>query len=74
MTNFKTTIGILSVTYEYTCICTVNDLYDFVREDFCVYKARQFCDFRFSTNLQRFVYDPYTGEKIDWKEVKRLIE
>lgn len=74
MTNFKTTIGVLSVTFEYTCVCSVEELYDFVRERGCAYTARQYCDFRFTTNLHRFVYDPYTGEKIDWKEVKRLIE
>ena len=74
MTNFKTTIGVLSVTYDYTCICTVEELYDYVREKICVYTAKQYCDFRYSTNLQRFRYDPFTGEKIDWKKVKELIE
>ena len=31
---------------------------------------KQFCDFRYNTCLQRFIYDPFTGEKIDWKELK----
>ena len=73
MTNFKTTIGVLSVTYDYTCVCTVEKLYDFVREKCCVYSAKQYCDFRYSTNLERFKYDPFTGEKINWKKIKELI-
>lgn len=74
MTNFKTTIGVLSVTYDYTCVCTVEELYDFVREKSCAYSAKQYCDFRYSTNLERFKYDPFTGEKINWKKVKEFIE
>lgn len=52
MTSFKTTIGVLSVTYDYTCVCTVEELYDFVRERGCSYNAKQYCDFRYATNLQ----------------------
>lgn len=74
MTNFKTTIGVLSVTFEYTCVCTVSELYDHIRDGISAFTARQYCDFRYSTNLERFKYDPFTGENIDWKEVKRLIE
>lgn len=74
MTNLKTTIGVLSVTYDYTCICTVAELYDIVHDRCCIYTAKQYCDFRYATNLQRFRYDPFTGEKIDWKKVKELIE
>ncbi len=74
MTSFKTTIGVISVTYDYTCICTVEELYDFVREKSCVYTAKQYCDFRYSTNLERFNYDPFTGEKINWGKVKELIQ
>ncbi len=38
------------------------------------YTVDQLCDWRFSTNLQRFKYDPFTGEKIDWKEVKKYLK
>ena len=74
MTNYNTTIGVLSVTLDYTCICTVAELYDHIRDNNSVYSVRQYCDFRYSTNLERFVYDHFTGEKIDWKKVKELIK
>lgn len=34
-----------------------------------VYTAKEYCDRRYTTNLERFNADPYTGEKINWKEV-----
>lgn len=33
------------------------------------FTAKQYCDFRYSTNLTRFFFDPYTGKRIDWKEI-----
>lgn len=33
----------------------------------------QYCDRRYTTNLYRFNYDPWTGEEINWKEVKRFL-
>ena len=37
------------------------------------WSAAQYCDRRYTTNLLRFNYDPWTGEEIDWKEVKRFL-
>ena len=35
-----------------------------------VYSLVDYADGRRETNLDRFVYDPYTGEKIDWKALR----
>lgn len=74
MTNSYTTIGVLSVDYDRTEIVNVIDLRLELKLSSCCYAAKQYCDFRYSTNLQRFNYDPYTGDKIDWKKVKELLE
>ena len=72
-TTLETTIGQLWVSYETVYICTVKDLKEELDRGGCYYRPQHYCDFRYATNLQRFVYDPYTGSKIDWKEVKRLL-
>jgi hypothetical protein len=72
-TTLETTIGQLCISYETVNICTVKDLKDDIARGGCCYRPQQYCDFRYATNLQRFIYDPYTGTKIDWKEVKRLL-
>jgi hypothetical protein len=64
-------IGILN-DYDYTNIVTIKELYDHVMYDtLCIYTLAQYCDRRYATDLTRFTYDPFTGEKIDWKEVKK---
>jgi len=73
MTSYDTTVGVLNISYEYYEIVTVKDLKDELGKD-CYYTPKEYCDFRYGTNLRRFVYDPYTGEKIIWKEVKKLLE
>ena len=72
-TTLETTIGQLCVSYETVHICTVKDLKEELARGGCYYRPQHYCDFRYATNLQRFIYDPYTGTKIDWKEVKRLL-
>ncbi len=72
-TTLETTIGQLCVSYDTVHICTVKDLKEDIARGGCFYRPQQYCDFRYATNLQRFVYDPYTGTKIDWKKVKRLL-
>lgn len=78
MTNNKTVIGVLCETNERTFLCSVEELYEATHckqfQYTAYFSAKQYCDFRYSTNLQRFRYDPFTGEKIDWKKVKELIE
>ena len=71
MTNNKTTIGLICVSYDREYLCTVDDLKSELKNT--RYTAQQYCDWRYATNLQRFSYDPWTGDKINWKEVKRLL-
>lgn len=67
--------NIIGIFTSFSCesLCTIDELGERLAGQ-SRYTAKQYCDFRYSTNLQRFRYDPFTGEKIDWKEVKRLIE
>ena len=37
------------------------------------FKAKEYCDFIYSTNLIHFNYDPFNGEKIDWNEVRKML-
>lgn len=78
MTNNTTIIGVLCETYDRTFLCSVAELYEATHSKQFQYtayfSANQYCDFRYATNLQRFRYDPFTGEKIDWKKVKELIK
>ena len=63
-------IGMLS-DYDHTDIVNIDDLYKAIQDEYCIYTIDQYCDFRYSTNLTRFTYDPFDGSKIDWKEVKK---
>lgn len=67
------TIGILN-GYEYDELCSVGSLRNHIKNEGTVYTATQYCDGRFNTDLRRFSFDPYTGKKIDWKEVRKIIE
>ena len=68
----QTTIGIL-MSFSVESLCDINQLGEYYAGQ-SRYTAEQYCDFRYATNLQRFKYDPFTGEKIDWKKVKNLIK
>ena len=70
--DLGTAIGVLSVRYDLTAIVTVNELKDCLGNG-CAFDARKYCDFRYATNLQRFYYDPYTGNEVDWKRVYELL-
>jgi hypothetical protein len=72
MTDLNTTIGLLCIDYSTTEVVTVQELKDEIKGG-CHFTPQQYCDFRYGTNLQRFLYDPFTGKKIDWKEVKSLL-
>lgn len=71
VTSEHTYIGIFC-DYEFAYPVTVLNLRNEM-ELGTKWTATQYCDRRYSTNLERFNYDPWTGEKIDWKEVKRLL-
>jgi hypothetical protein len=68
MTTDKTTIGVYNEWFGISIIITVEELRERLKDT--VYTPKQFCDWRYSTSLSRFIYDPYTGEKIDWKRVR----
>jgi hypothetical protein len=68
-----------------TTICLWNDdgamltMYEFFNEVynhpwFLAFNIDQYCDRRYTTNIQRFNYDPFTGEKISWKEVRKYYD
>ena len=67
------TIGILN-GYGHDMVCSVGFLRDHIKFGGTVYTADKYCDGRFNTDLRRFVFDPYTGKKIDWTEVRKMIE
>ena len=71
--NQDTTIGVYN-DYERSYIITIVELAAEIKRSWTTYTTKQYCDWRYSTNLERFVYNPYTGEKIDWKEVRKLLE
>lgn len=35
------------------------------------WSIRRICDWRYTTFFQRFRFDPFTGEEIPWKQIKR---
>lgn len=76
VTDPETVVGILCAGYDWddTRLCSIAELRRDLRRRDCSYTARQYCDFRYNTNLQRFIYDPFRGTRIDWKEVRRLLE
>ena len=63
-------IGIWS-DYHYSPMVTLNELFDRISLLSGVYSMKQYLDWRYNTNLVRFVYCPYCGKKIDWKELKK---
>lgn len=69
MTNNKTIIGIYN-----GFVVSVEELVNELNTFKSVYTIQQLTDFRYATCLIRFNYNPYTGEKIDWKTVKRILE
>lgn len=71
MTNENTFIGEFC-DGEHTHIITVGSLRGEIKRG-TAWDARKYCDRRYYTNLMRFNYDPYTGEHIDWKVVKKLL-
>lgn len=70
MTTPKTTIGIFH-DYTDSHVITVEELKDL--QISTVYSPKQFCDWRCNTCLSRFIFDPYSGEKIDWKRVREIL-
>lgn len=75
-TNKDTIVGILD-DYENSQFISLNDLFKQSKDSsenhlYNAYTMKEYGDWRFSTDLQRFNFDPFTGEKIDWKIVKNF--
>lgn len=63
------TIGLFH-DWDRDWLITVHELKEeMLNEMLTVYTAKEYCDRRYTTNLERFNADPYTGEKINWKKV-----
>lgn len=64
--------------YEDTKLVTLDDLAREARESerlgTSVYSLKDYLNKRKNTNLYRFLYCPYCGEKIDWKKLKEMGE
>lgn len=72
-TDKNTVIGIWN-DYDDTREINVEELGEMIKYGTdVVYNSSQFCDRRCSTNLTRFNFDPYTGDKIDWKVVYKIL-
>lgn len=71
MMNVNTYIGLWrGIERDY--LITIGEMVKEVTETVfpIAFTWEQLCDRRFSTCIQQFNYDPFTGEKIDWKELK----
>lgn len=51
--------------YDYSPLITMNELLKL--QPNTIYTMKQYCDWRYSTNLTRFSHCPYCGKKINWK-------
>ena len=60
--------------YEAYPLATIKSVRDMVDNNSCVFSAEQLCNPKCNTNLTRFTYEPYTGLKIDWNEIYRLVK
>jgi len=60
---------------ETSRLITINELvYEMTGFNNLPFTWKQVCDMRYTTCLVQFNYDPYTGEKIDWKHLKNNFE
>lgn len=68
------TIGIINAYGNRDMICSIGFLSDHIKYGGTMFTAEQYCDWRCHTNLHRFNFEPYTGKRIDWTEVRKMIE
>lgn len=66
-------IGVFN-DYDDTRLISVGDLIEYTQECNSHFSLKQYFDRRCSTNLSRFNFDPFTGKKINWSELKRYEE
>lgn len=60
----------IGIFHDYDCdrLITIKTLKQV--QPHTIYTLKQYLDGRTSTNLQRFIYCPWCGEKIDWKRLR----
>lgn len=54
-------------------LVTFDDLKEYIKTWSPIFSLKQYFDWRYNTNLTKFIYDPFTGEKINWDELKKSI-
>lgn len=69
MTN-ETIIGILYFTDDCEFV-TVGDLLRHIARGDTVYTMNDYTDWRRSTDITRFRFDPFTGEKVEWGRLRK---
>lgn len=57
--------------YEGDWLITINRLKK--EQPNTIYTMKQYLDGRYSTNLSKFKYCPWCGEKIDWGKIRKEI-
>lgn len=65
-------IGLLN-DYDEPRLITFDGLKEYIKNRSPIFCLKQYFDWRYNTNLTKFVYDPFTGEKINWDELKKSI-
>jgi len=50
-----------------------DDLKEYIKTWSPIFSLKQYFDWRYNTNLTKFIYDPFMGEKINWDELKKSI-
>lgn len=68
-----TILGIIS-DYEDTRLISVGELLEYVKSGKTCYSLKQYLDRRCSTDLQRFNFDPFNGDKIDWSKLRKIFD
>lgn len=69
MTN-KTIIGVFYYTDDCEFV-TVDDLLRLIAMGGTTYTMADYTDRRKSTNITRFNFDPFTGEKVEWGRMRK---
>lgn len=70
MTN-ETIIGLYCYV-DYCDFVTVEELLRLIAMGDTTYNMADYTDWRRSTNITRFRYDPFTGEKVEWGRLRKM--
>ena len=56
--------------YEWNELITLDELKQEIENKSTIYTLEDYADKRKSTNITRFEYCPFCGEKINWRSIK----